>query len=113
VSDDGTRRLAQATRLRAIADLVRARRPDARVVAGGDLNDGPDSAALAPLLADGAWLDAAPEGAVTWSGTAGSARLDYLLAPREDARLLTLWIATGDDVARASDHRPVVADLAP
>src|SRR6266545_2409550 len=88
LSDDGTRRALQATRLREIADEVRATRPTALVLAGGDLNDEPRSAALVPLLADGAWVDPAPPGVATWSGASGAARLDYLLLPREEAGAL-------------------------
>jgi endonuclease/exonuclease/phosphatase family metal-dependent hydrolase len=81
-------------------------------VAGGDLNDRPASAALAPLLGDGAWIDPAPAGAFTWSGGAGTARLDYLAVRREDAgAVVSAEVAAGDDVAAASDHRPVVLDL--
>jgi endonuclease/exonuclease/phosphatase family metal-dependent hydrolase len=113
LSDGGTRRHAQATRMREIADLARGRQPGARVLAGGDLNDVPGSVALAPLVDDGGWVDAAPAGDVTWQGASGSARLDYLLLAREDAaRLVAIGIASGADVARASDHRPVVVDLA-
>jgi endonuclease/exonuclease/phosphatase family metal-dependent hydrolase len=112
LSDDGTRRAAQAARLREIADEASASRPDALVLAGGDLNDLPESPALAPLLGDGAWQDAAPGGAITWSGASGGARLDYLLVPRgERGALVRLEIADGPDVAAASDHRPVVADF--
>lgn len=112
LSDDGTRRTAQAARLREIADAVRAAAPGSLVVAGGDFNDLPASGPLAPLLSDGFWVDAAPPGAVTWSGASGSARLDYLLVAREDADALSsLEIAAGPDVAAASDHHPVVADL--
>jgi endonuclease/exonuclease/phosphatase family metal-dependent hydrolase len=112
LSDDGTRRTVQAARLRAIADGVRAARPGALVLAGGDLNDEPESAPLAPLLGDGAWVDAGPAGVATWLGRTGSARLDYLLVPRvELAALVSVGIAAGPDVSAASDHRPVVADL--
>jgi len=112
LSDDGTRRALQATRLREIADGVRATRPTALVLAGGDLNDQPRSAALVPLLADGAWVDPAPPGVATWSGASGAARLDYLLLPREEAGALAgVEIAVGADVAAASDHRPVVVDV--
>ncbi len=111
-SDDGTRRLVQAARLREIADGLDRARPDALVLAGGDLNDAPASAALAPLLADGAWLDLAPPGAVTWEGEAGASRLDYLLVARGDAAaVLAVSIAGGERVRAASDHRPVVVDL--
>ena len=112
-SDDGTRRTLQAARLREIADELRRARPGVLVLAGGDLNDAPSSAPLAPLLADGAWDDPAPPGALTWSGASGSARLDYLLVPRQDAgAALALEIADGADVRAASDHRPVVLDVA-
>lgn len=111
LSDDGTRRAVQATRLREIGDAVRAARPTALVVAGGDLNDAPGSAALAPLLLDAAWVDLAPPGA-TWSSGAAAARLDALLVPAEDATaVLAAAIEDGDDVRRASDHRPVVLEL--
>jgi endonuclease/exonuclease/phosphatase family metal-dependent hydrolase len=112
VSDGGARRAEQARRVREIADAARAADPAALVLAGGDLNDLPTSAPLAPLLADGAWLDRAPAGAITWSGASGSARLDYLLVAREQAAALSsLEVVAGPDVAAASDHRPVVADL--
>lgn len=108
LSDDGTRRAWQAARLREIADAVRAEEPGALVLAGGDLNDGAESPALAHLLGDGAWLDPAPPGP-TWTG---GARLDYLLVAAPDARaVLGAWIDGAPDVAAASDHRPVVVDL--
>jgi endonuclease/exonuclease/phosphatase family metal-dependent hydrolase len=112
LSDDGTRRTAQAARMREIADGVRAARAAALVVVGGDLNDLPASAALAPLVGDGAWLDRAPPGVDTWTGASGGARLDYLLVSREDAAALVgIQVFAGPDVAVASDHRPVVVDL--
>jgi endonuclease/exonuclease/phosphatase family metal-dependent hydrolase len=112
LSDDGTRRAEQAAGVREIADGVRATRPGALVVAGGDLNDRPGSAALAPLLADGAWMDAVESGAATWTGASGSAHLDYLLVPRDDApALAAVEVVGGAEVAAASDHRPVVLDL--
>jgi endonuclease/exonuclease/phosphatase family metal-dependent hydrolase len=112
VSDDGTRRAVQAARLREVADGLRVARPGTLVVAGGDLNDGPASAALAPLLGDATWLDLAPPGAATWSSGAAASRLDYLLVPREDAgAVLGVAVADGADVRGASDHRPVVLDL--
>jgi len=112
LSDDGTRRTAQAARLREIADGLRATLPGTLVVAGGDLNDRPESVPLEPLLGDGTWLDEAPAGAPTWIGASGSARFDYLLVPREDrAALAAMQIVGGADVAAASDHRPVVVEL--
>lgn len=112
-SDDGTRRVIQAARLRAIADGVRRARPGALVLAGGDLNDGPQSAALAPLLGDGAWREVASPGVATWGAGAGEERLDELLVASGDVSAVR-WagVVDGSDVRRASDHRPVVIDLA-
>lgn len=111
LSDAGTRRAWQAARLREIAERVRADDPDALVVAGGDLNDAPESAALASLLADGRWVDPAPAG-TTWRGDAAASRLDYLLVPASDARaVIGAALDGGADVAAASDHLPVVLDL--
>jgi endonuclease/exonuclease/phosphatase family metal-dependent hydrolase len=110
LSDDGTRRALQAARMREIADGVRRARPGALVLAGGDLNDGLESAALSPLLGDGGWLDLAAPGATTWGAGAAAERLDYLLAPRDETAVLGVAVAEGRDVAAASDHRPVVLD---
>ncbi len=112
LSDDGTRRRWQAARLRELADGALAADAAAVVLAGGDLNDAPESDALAPLLADGAWIDAAPPGEPTWVGPSAAARLDYLLVgARGASALLAAGIDRGADVAAASDHRPVVLDL--
>lgn len=114
LSDDGTRRAAQAARMRELADaLVRG---GAWVVAGGDLNDEAASAALAPLLGDGAWTDPAaalpPDAGWTWSGGGARAALDHLAVPRADAAaVVQAAVAGGPDVEAASDHRPVVLDL--
>jgi len=111
LSDGGTRRAWQAARMREIADAAAREDPSAFVVAGGDLNDAPRSLALAPLLADGAWLDLAPPGSVTWVGASGEARLDYLLVPADGpGRGTVAWVEAGDDVERASDHRPVLVE---
>jgi endonuclease/exonuclease/phosphatase family metal-dependent hydrolase len=111
----GLRRAQQAARLRALADGAAARWGAAVAVAGGDLNDEASAPALAPLLGDGAWLDAAaaaPDGAWTWSDGAGRAALDHL-AVRADAAgaLLAAQVVGGADVAAASDHRPLVIDV--
>jgi endonuclease/exonuclease/phosphatase family metal-dependent hydrolase len=116
LSDDGTRRAQQAAAMRAIADEIARTRPGALVLVGGDLNDEPGDPALAALLEDGAWGDAAaaldPESAWTWSGRQGFLRLDHLLVPRADAAaVLRAEIVGGEDVAAGSDHRPVVVDL--
>jgi endonuclease/exonuclease/phosphatase family metal-dependent hydrolase len=112
VSDDGTRRRRQAARLREIADGAVLAYPDALVLAGGDLNDGPESAALEPLLADGSWLDPLPPWTTTWGSGHDARRLDYLLLPAGAASaVLAAWAGDGADVAAASDHRPVVLDV--
>ncbi len=113
LSDDGTRRGWQAARLREIAEEVAAADPSALVLAGGDLNDTPESAPLALLVGDGAFLDPVPGTAASWLGTSGgAARLDYVLVPADAAALVeSASVDAGSDVAAASDHRPVVVDL--
>lgn len=112
VSDGGTRRAWQAARMREVAEALALADPSAVVLAGGDLNDAPESEALAPLLADGTWLDPLPAGALTWAGTSGAARLDYLLLRGGGpARPAVSWVEAGEDVLLASDHLPVVLDL--
>jgi uncharacterized protein len=113
LSDDGTRRAFQAARLRELADALRADDPGALVLAGGDLNDPPEAPAIAPLVGDGAWVDPLPAGAFTWRGAQGEVQLDALLVARADAgTIVSAWAADGEDVRRASDHLPVVVDLA-
>ena len=98
--------------MREIADGVAADDPSALVLVAGDLNDGPDSPALAPLLGDGAYVDPLPSGAWTWATAGRRARLDYLLVPRAALpALLGAQVDLGTDAAGASDHRSVVADL--
>jgi endonuclease/exonuclease/phosphatase family metal-dependent hydrolase len=112
LSDDGTGRAQQAARMRAIADGLAATDAGALVLVAGDLNDAPESTALAPLLGDGAWMDPLPADAWTWSSATHRARLDYLLVSRGAApALLAADVDLGADAAAASDHRPVVADL--
>ncbi|BDG05985.1 endonuclease/exonuclease/phosphatase family protein [Anaeromyxobacter oryzae] len=114
LSDDGTRRAAQAARLRELADAAAA--SGAKVLAGGDLNDGSGSAALAPLLGDGAWVEPAAAGPLdaTWTWADGGRRevLDHLAVPRASAgAVLSVEVTGGADVSVASDHRPVVLDV--
>src|SRR6266508_4551272 len=114
LSDDGTRRALQAGRLREIADGLRAARPTALVLAGGDLNDRPASAALAPLLEDGAWIDPAPPGVVTWTGASGTARLDYLLLPREERGALSgVGIAPGSVTSPSAASTAAISSASP
>lgn len=112
-----TRRTAQARRLRALADATAAREPGALVVIAGDLNDEAGSAPLAPLLADGAWEDAAarapPDAAWTYAFKGHHERIDYLLVPRgTTARVVSAAAYGARGVRSASDHRPLVVELA-
>jgi endonuclease/exonuclease/phosphatase family metal-dependent hydrolase len=114
LSDDGARRALQAVRMRELADRLAV--VGVLVVAGGDLNDGPTSAALAPLLGDGRWVDpltAFPaDAAWTWSGGGAREQLDHLVVPAaRRGAVLFAGVAGGADVSAASDHRPVVLDL--
>ena len=85
LSDDGTRRAAQASRMRAIADAIAAGDAAALVVAGGDLNDPPSAPAIAPLTDDGAYVNPLPPSTTTWSsgsGRSGSTRCSSREASR-------------------------------
>jgi endonuclease/exonuclease/phosphatase family metal-dependent hydrolase len=110
------RRREQAARARAVVDAL-ARGPAAPVVVlAGDLNDLAGSAALAPLLSDGALVDlgagASAEEGWTWSGGGRRERIDYALVPRSEApAAVAVRVIGGADVAAASDHRPLVVDL--
>jgi endonuclease/exonuclease/phosphatase family metal-dependent hydrolase len=110
------RRREQAARVRAIADGLRAADPRRLVLVLGDLNDLPGSPALAPLLQDGELADLGAtlgeDAAWTWSGGGARERIDYALVPRGDASAAArVEVLAGDDVARASDHRPLAVDL--
>ena len=115
---DGARRGVQAAALRALADAAVLGAPGALALVGGDLNDPAEAPALAPLLGDGAWLDplAALPAAGRWTWSDGQVRqpFDHLLVPAGQAgRVVAAWVDAGQDAAAASDHRPVVLDLAP
>jgi predicted extracellular nuclease len=107
-------RARQASRVRAIADEVRASHPDALVLVAGDLNDLPESDPLAPLLADGAWVDVGAglplDAGWTYLYRGRRERIDYLLVPR-DAPIDATPLAAPNAPPEASDHRPVVADV--
>jgi endonuclease/exonuclease/phosphatase family metal-dependent hydrolase len=83
------------------------------VVLGGDLNEGPDGRA-ATLLA-GRWRDVWSLGGdaagETFPATRATARIDYLFV--SDGVRVELAIVPDDEDARAaSDHRPLVVELA-
>ncbi len=111
-----TRRAAQAARIRALADGLRALPERPAVLVLGDLNDLPGSSALRPLLGDGAFTDLGaplPSGdGWTWTGGGARERIDYMLVPREDTALVARFeVVSGEDVSTSSDHRPLLCDL--
>lgn len=108
------RRTAQAEAARAHADEVAAADPTALVIVAGDLNDEPDSPALAPLLVDGVYNDVGAGLASSWTYqySGDTARIDYILVHQQGAAWLdSAQVVAGSDVEHASDHRPVVADF--
>ncbi|OFX22306.1 MAG: hypothetical protein A2V77_18800 [Anaeromyxobacter sp. RBG_16_69_14] len=114
-SADG-RRLLQAARVREAVDELRATAACPVVLVLGDLNDLPGSAALRPLLGDGALADLgaglSDVDSWTWSGGGARERIDYALLPREDLTLVTrVEVMSGPDITVASDHRPLLVDL--
>jgi endonuclease/exonuclease/phosphatase family metal-dependent hydrolase len=114
-SADPRRRL-QAQRMREVFDGLRAEAGAPLVIGLGDLNDLASSAALIPLFADGALADlgAALDPSWTWSGGGREERIDYAFLANEDLAAVTrLEVASGPDVAAASDHRPLVLDVWP
>jgi endonuclease/exonuclease/phosphatase family metal-dependent hydrolase len=114
-SADARRRL-QASAVRERLGAVRAALPEALVLVAGDLNDEPGSWALEPLLGDADDVDLgarlpASEG-WTWSGGGARERLDYVIVPRQtEPAVARVFVASGQDVEEASDHRPLGVDL--
>ena len=119
---DGLRLLAVAThlglhpgeRLRNARELVGlpARR-DGAVVLGGDLNETPERRA-AGLLAerfDDAWIAAGDGVGETFPATDPTARIDYVFVS-EGIEVGCARVASDEGVRRASDHRPLVVELA-
>ncbi|HXF73715.1 MAG TPA: endonuclease/exonuclease/phosphatase family protein [Actinomycetota bacterium] len=82
------------------------------VVAGGDLNEGPEGRAASLLrgtLVD-AWEAAGSGPGPTFPARAPSARIDHVYVSR-DVRVDRCVVARDGSLAEASDHLPVVADL--
>ena len=114
-SADPRRRL-QAQRMREVFDALRAEAGAPLVIGLGDLNDLASSVALTPLFADGALADlgAVLDSGWTWSGGGREERIDYAFLAKDDLAAVTrLEVASGPEVAAASDHRPVVLDVWP
>jgi endonuclease/exonuclease/phosphatase family metal-dependent hydrolase len=100
-------RLAHA---RALAALVEGF--DAPIVAGGDLNEGPDGRAVRFLferLRD-AWLLGGDAEGETFPSDRPTARIDYLFVS-DGIVVERVLVPPGPDARQASDHRPLVAEL--
>jgi endonuclease/exonuclease/phosphatase family metal-dependent hydrolase len=84
------------------------------VVAGGDFNEGPRSAAVR-WIAERYW-DAWEHGGdseqpgTTFPASDPTSRIDYLFVS-EQFRVDGVWVLTDPGAAAASDHLPLVADL--
>jgi endonuclease/exonuclease/phosphatase family metal-dependent hydrolase len=79
---------------------------------GGDLNEQPDRGAaklLGERLGD-AWLLGGETDGSTFPADEPRARIDYLFVS-EDVRVERVIVPPLPEVRRASDHRPVVAEL--
>ncbi len=116
LGQNDARRAEQAERARAYADRLAGEWPEALVAVLGDLNASPESASLGALLADGVYWDLGaslpPEESWTYGAGSFHSRIDYILVHRRAAGRVTRFeTVSGTDVASASDHRPVVADL--
>ncbi|HYG71874.1 MAG TPA: endonuclease/exonuclease/phosphatase family protein, partial [Actinomycetota bacterium] len=82
------------------------------VVIGGDANERPEGRAMTRLAKSfpDAWTRAGKGSGDTIPATAPVARIDYVFtSPAID--VVRAWVPDGADLAVASDHRPVVADL--
>ncbi len=85
---------------------------DTPIVAGGDLNEGPDGRAVAYLsgrLRD-AWLLGGDADGETFPADEPTARIDYLFVS-EAIVVERVLVPPGPDARSASDHRPLVAEL--
>jgi endonuclease/exonuclease/phosphatase family metal-dependent hydrolase len=81
------------------------------VVLGGDFNQLPESSAVrwvAERLFDSFPGDQRAD--LTFPARDPTARIDFLFV-NDRAKVQKAWIGSGPDVAVASDHRPIVADL--
>lgn len=105
LSTDAEERVRQAQRVLEIASEIR--RPK---ILCGDVNDEPGSRAMEILLSGPVLTDCASragEREATFDSASPSRRIDYILADRRFSVLSCRTVAS-----EASDHRPVVAELA-
>ena len=82
------------------------------VIVGGDTNERPDGRAMTELAAalPDAWVVAGDGRGETIPARRPSARIDYMFAS-PDVVVHRVSVPQGGEVAVASDHRPVVADV--
>jgi endonuclease/exonuclease/phosphatase family metal-dependent hydrolase len=86
---------------------------DGPVIAGGDMNEGPQGRAVA-WLADRMWDCFARAGdgpGETFRADDPSARIDYLFVD-DGFEVKRAWVLRGPEAVVASDHLPLVVDLA-
>lgn len=103
-TDDRLGRIGEAERVQV---LINVERP-ALCVMGGDLNDTP-AAEIVAALAPAGLVD--PGGTLTNPAGAPTARIDYVLVPR-DVEVTDRWTPEGaDQWGDLSDHLPVVVEF--
>jgi endonuclease/exonuclease/phosphatase family metal-dependent hydrolase len=110
---DPAARLRHAAEIEAVLADVR-RRHDAPLVLAGDLNEGPDGPAWQRLATGRTDVHAGtpPGAAPTVPAYAPHRRIDAIfVTPPLRVRTTGVSVPSVHDVVRASDHRPVVADL--
>jgi endonuclease/exonuclease/phosphatase family metal-dependent hydrolase len=94
-----------------LVDLLEGVR--APTILGGDLNDRPQGAApalLSKVLWD-VWLRVGESTGESFPSTGPKARIDYLFVS-DDVRPLKALVPAGEAFAAASDHLPLIAELA-
>jgi endonuclease/exonuclease/phosphatase family metal-dependent hydrolase len=83
------------------------------IILGGDFNDRPQGAApalVSKVLWD-VWLRVGESTGESFPSTGPEARIDYLFVS-DDVRPLKALVPAGDAFAAASDHLPLIAELA-
>jgi endonuclease/exonuclease/phosphatase family metal-dependent hydrolase len=109
--------LAAAARAREVDEVLGVVRDlgDLPVVVGGDLNETPDGPSWAALLAAGFYDPGEVAATPTFPARAPSTRIDALLVPRTGVAVKEHRVPDGpgpaDQLARASDHLPLLAEL--
>jgi endonuclease/exonuclease/phosphatase family metal-dependent hydrolase len=79
------------------------------IVLAGDFNEEPDGSAMRSLAGSFTSCGASAAGEATFPAAEPARRIDDVLV--RAARILSCRVADSDAARRASDHRPVIADL--